>query len=71
LSRRLFAILKERFSESEIKSLAFDIDVDFETLAHQDKTELAQALVQRMANKDKLAELEHAMRRDRPEAFTE
>jgi hypothetical protein len=65
--RALVRILAERFNLSELRSLAFDLDVDVDDLGGSSKNEKALELVQWMDRRGRLPELARTIRQVRPD----
>ena len=52
--------LMEYFNESDIRQICFDLDVDFEKLSGDNKTELVISLIEHFSNQGKIPQLIHA-----------
>lgn len=65
----LYAVLKDRFSRSELKELCFELHVDYEELAGDTKKDKARELVIYMENRERLDDLTTTINKLRPDIF--
>ena len=63
-------ILSSLFDEEELRDLCFDLDVDYDSLRGEGKAAQARELVALAERRGHLAELEAAIRRERPSLGT-
>lgn len=63
---QLFRALSDGFSREELATLAFELAIDYDDIGGQSKQAQARELVEYMARRDGLGELEAAVRRERP-----
>ncbi len=68
---QLRALITRYFNDSELRDLCFDLGIDYENLGGDNKTAKARELVGYGLRHGRLAELEAACRRLRPNAFTD
>lgn len=67
LAQQLYGLLKSKwFSLSELQDLCFTLDVDWDRLSGENKTDKARALVLECERSDRLAQLQSLMRLTRP-----
>lgn len=66
---KLRRILAELFDEGELRTLCFDLDVDYEDLAGQRKGEKARELVRHLHNRARIVELVAVGKKLRPNAI--
>lgn len=64
--KKALKILKEYFNESEIKEICFELEIDYENLAHNNKADLARELIVYLQNRDRLEDLEKVICEKRP-----
>jgi hypothetical protein len=62
----LLQLLTEYFSEEDLKTLCFELDIDYDALEGGSKTSKARELVAYCENRDRLADLATALRKARP-----
>ena len=61
----LRAVLEERFSSEEIKTLCFDLQIDYEILEGEGKSAKARELIRYLDRRDELDLLVNAIRKER------
>ena len=67
LAQRLYGLLKDKwFSLSELQDLCFTLDVDWDKLGGDNKTDKARALVMECERSERLEALRRLMRLARP-----
>jgi hypothetical protein len=62
-------LVNKYFSDSELRDLCFELSIDYESLGGDNKPAKARELVTYCQRRDRLADLEAACRRLRPNAF--
>jgi hypothetical protein len=62
-------IINKYFSDSELRDLCFELNIDYESLGGDNKPAKVRELVTYCQRRDRLADLEAACRRLRPNAF--
>lgn len=67
LRRRLRQVLVERFNESELRTLCFELDVDYESLQGQGKADKARELVAYLGRRQRIQGLALTVKRLRPD----
>lgn len=60
-------LLSERFSEEDLRSLAFDLNVDYENLPGRSKADKGRELIVYLRNRDGMADMLELCRRQRPD----
>ncbi|MCL4261641.1 MAG: WD40 repeat domain-containing protein [Anaerolineae bacterium] len=65
-TQKLLAILRDAFSENELRDLCFELRIDYEDLPPGGKPDKARELVQRCERERRLPELLEAVLRERP-----
>ncbi|MCB8923697.1 MAG: AAA family ATPase [Ardenticatenaceae bacterium] len=69
--RTLPAVINERFDEAELRSLCFELDVDYENLPAVGKADKVRELVSYFARRQRIPDLALALQRMRPNGFWE
>ncbi len=69
MKKTLVSILKDRFSEGDIKQLCFNLDIDYEHISGENKAEKALGLVIYLDYRNRIDALYKACLQLRPDAF--